>query len=107
MWATVRDLVDQVFHANQSILAQMLLDLLVGLDGDPGTCFFHASALVHQLRYGLSAGISIGDVGLNESEHLDGGFVERDKNAIVELSESQQSQYFPGLGMDGVDTIFL
>lgn len=85
----------------------MLLNLLVGLNRDAGTSFFHVSALVNQLRDGLSAWISVGDVGLNESEHLDGGFVQLYEDTIVELSESQQGQHFSWLGMDSIDTILI
>jgi len=105
VWTTVRYLMDQVFHAYYPMLPQMLLDLLVRLDRNPGTGLLHVSALVNQLRHHLHAWISVGDVGLDKFQHLGSGFAELHKDAIVELSESQQSQYFSGLGRDRVDTI--
>ena len=103
--STVGNLVDQVLNAYDSVLPQVLLYLLVVLDGDSGTIFLDESALVNQLRDRLLRGIPIGDARLDESEHLDGGFVELDENAVLELSQSQKSQDLSWLRMQGIYAI--
>ena len=46
----------------------------------------------------------IGDVGLNETEHLLGGAGSLDKHTIVDLEQSEELQNFAGLGSNFVDT---
>ena len=59
-----QDLVNQIFDANDVVLAQLLLDDVVGGDGDAAGVQLGESALVDQLANALQVGCSPGDVGL-------------------------------------------
>jgi hypothetical protein len=51
------------------------------------------------------SGISISDVGLNSSDHVDGGLVESNEGSIVQLSQSEELENFFACGVKLVDTI--
>ncbi len=67
-----QDLVNQIFDANDVVLAQLLLDDVVGGDRDAAGVQLGESALVDQLADALQVGCSPGDVGLwkiNKKSH--------------------------------------
>lgn len=52
-----------------------------------------------------STNVPIGDVGLNETEHLLGGAGCLDKHTVVDLEKTEELQNFAGLGGDFIDTV--
>ena len=50
-------------------------------------------------------GVSISNIGLNSSDHVDGGLVESNESSIVELSQSKELEDFLACGVKLVDTI--
>ena len=46
----------------------------------------------------------IGNIGLNETEHLLGGLGHLDEHTIVDLEETKELENFAGLGRNVVDT---
>ena len=62
--ANGEDLVDQIFDADDVVLAQLLLDDVVGGDGGTTAVKLGKSTLVDQLANALQVGGSPGDVGL-------------------------------------------
>jgi len=62
------------------------------------------SSLEDEFSDGFGGGVTIGDVGLNSSEHIDGGSVKFDEDTVVELSESEESHDSDGFGIEFVNT---
>merc|ERR1719342_190555 len=52
----------------------------------------------------LEVWTSVGDVWLDDSQHVLGSLVHLDKDSVVDLSESHQMEALPDLGGDLVDT---
>merc|ERR1719414_108523 len=98
------DLVNDVFHTDDTELAQRLFDHVVGSDGFTVTIDLDMSPLVNQLTNRLQVWASPGYVWLTDSKHVQGGLVQFDKNAIVDLSQSEQLQNLLDLGCNLVDT---
>jgi len=96
--------VDQVLHANEVLLPQGLLNDRVG--GQRGTPMVNLrkASLVNQVPNALLIRISPGNVRLTNSEHVDCGLVQLDKNAVVDLPQSEQLESLANLRMDLVDT---
>lgn len=62
------------------------------------------SSLKDEFADGFARGVSEGDVGLDSSEHVDGGFVESNKDSVVELSEPKESHDSDDFGVELVNT---
>jgi len=77
--AASEDLVDQVLHADDAVLAEVLLDDGIVGEGDAlrvavaGGLDLAVSTLVDELTDALEVGVSEGDVWLDDLEHLHGG----------------------------------
>jgi hypothetical protein len=98
------DLVDEVLNGVDVVLSEGLLDEVVGLKGNSLSVDLAVSSLENEFSDGVLGGVSVGDVGLNSSEHIDGGSVELDEDTIVELSESEESHDSDSLGVEFVNT---
>ena len=90
--------VDQVGCAANTVFAKSLLNDRVVGNGNSLLVELAKAALVDKLLNGGTCGVSVGDVGFNETEHADGGFVESDKGGVVELSEPEKAHDPLGLG---------
>ena len=99
------DLVNEVLHANDAELAEMILDELVIGERDSLLVNLAIATLVDQFANGLQIGIAVGDVRVDDGEHFLGGFSETDEDAVVELQESKQLHDLSRLGSDLVDTL--
>ena len=60
---------NQIFDADDVVLAQLLLDDVVGGDGGTAGVKLGKSALVDQLANALQVGCAPGDVGLCKTKH--------------------------------------
>merc|ERR1719184_135312 len=60
--------------------------------------------LVDQFAHGLEVGSSPGDVGFTDPEHVDGGLVQLDEHAVVDLPQPEQLEDLLHLGGHLVDT---
>ena len=85
-------------------LAQLLLDHGVVGDGDALLVNVSKATLVHQLADGLDVGGAVGDVCVDGAQHVKGGLVETQEDAVVDLAQAQQLQNLAGLGVNTVDT---
>lgn len=101
------DLVDQVLHANDAVLAEVLLDDLVVGEGDTLLVDLAVTALVEELADGLQVGVTVGDVGVDDGQHLLRGLGQADEGTAVDLEQTEQLQDLAGLGGDLVDTVGL
>jgi hypothetical protein len=79
------DFVDQVFHADNAELAQVVLDQLVVGERDPLLVDLPISTLVHEFAHRLQVGIAVGDVWVDDCEHLLRGLGETDEDTVVDL----------------------
>lgn len=101
------DLVDEVLNAlDAGVLKTLTLsdDGVIG-DGDSGSVDLTVSSLVDKSLDGRSGRVSVGDVRLNHSDHVDGGSGHSDEDTVMELSESEELHDFLALGAQLVDTI--
>lgn len=99
------NLMDQVLHAHDAVFPQVVLDDLVVGEGNALLVDLAVAALVDEGADGLEVRVAVGDVGLNDLEHLGGGFGEADEDAVVDLEEAQELEDLAGFGRDFVDTV--
>ncbi len=79
------DLVDQVLNADNTVLAQVLLNDGVVGKGDTLLVDLSVSTLVDELLDALEVGVTIGDPRLNDLDHLSSGLGNTDKDTVVDL----------------------
>ena len=99
------DLVDQVLHTDDSVLAQVVFDESIVSQRDALLLDLAVSTLVDQFANGLQVGVSIGDVRLDDLEHFQGSFCQANKDTVVDLKESEELKDFAWFGSNLVDTI--
>ena len=98
------DLVDQVFHGENAELAQHLLDLLVAGNRHALVVQLGVAALVDQRAHRLQVGVTVGDVGLHDAQHLLRGLVQTHEHGVVDLAQTKKLQGLLHLGRHLVDT---
>ena len=98
------DLVDQVVHAQDAELAQHLLHLLVLHQRHTLLVQLRVATLVHQHTHRLQVGVSVGNVGLHQTQHLLRGLVQTHEHSVVDLAQTQQLQRLSHLRRGLVDT---
>jgi len=98
--------VDQILNANDVafLLLKDLLDDLVVIDGFAVSFNLYESSLVDQLSDNVKTGGSPCNVGLADSQHVDGGLVQLDKDTVVDLAKTEQLHNLAGLGSNLVVT---
>ena len=99
------DLVDQVLHADNAVLAELLLDDLVVGERNTLGVDLTVTALVDKVTDGLEVGVTVGDVGVDDGQHLLGGLGETDEDTVVDLDQTEELQDLAGLRSDLVDTL--
>lgn len=99
------NLVDEVLHADDAILAKVVLDN--GVVGERETLLVDLaiSALVDKLADGLQVGVTVCDEWLDDTQHLDGSLGQADEDTIVDLQETEQLKGLALLGVNLVDTL--
>jgi hypothetical protein len=98
------DLVDQVLHTHNAVLAQRVLDNGVVGESDALFVDLSVSTLVDELTNGLKVRVSICDPWLDDLQHLKGGLGHANEDTIVDLEETKELEDLAGLGCDLVDT---
>ena len=99
------DLVDEVLDADDAVLAKVLLDDVVVGDGQTLLVDLAVAALVDELTDGLVVGVTVGNEGLDDLQHLGGGLGELDEDTVVDLEETEELEGLALLGVDLVDTL--
>ncbi len=100
------ELVDDIFNAENTVFAQVLLNDAVVSDGQALAVDLSKAALVNQFANRLKVGSTVSDVGLDKLQHLEGGAVQLDEDTVEDLTETQQLEDLLDLGADLVDTGF-
>jgi len=98
------DLVDEVLNGVDSLGTEGVSNDSVVGDGDSGAVDLTVASLVDELADGVAGGVAVGDVGLDEADHVDGGAVETDEDTVMELSETEELHDLLALGAQLVDT---
>lgn len=98
------DLVDQILHADNAVLAEVLLDDLVVGEGSALLVNLSVTALVDKLTDGLEVGVTVGNVGVDDGKHLLGSLGETDESAVVDLDQTEELKDLARLRGDLVDT---
>jgi hypothetical protein len=101
------DLVDQIFHADNAELAQVIFNKLVVGKSDALLINLAISALVDEFTDGLEVGVAIGDVRVDNGEHFLGSLGELDKDTVVDLKETEKLENLARFGSDLVDTVLI
>jgi hypothetical protein len=116
------DLVDQIFHTDHAVLAEVQLnDLVVSqrqtllIDLAITTLYKRVSVgselskpkilTVDEFAHGLLVGVAVGDERLNNLQHLHGSLGKLDEDTVVDLEQAEQLQSLALLGVDLVDTL--
>ena len=95
---------DQVLHAYDAVLSQVLLNQLVVGQRDALLIDLAVTALVYQFANRLEVRVSICNKGFNNLEHFHGSLGETDEDTIVDLEETKELESLALLGIDFVDT---
>jgi len=98
------DFVDQILDAHNAVLAQIVLDKLVVGKSDTLLVDLAIPTLVDELADGLEVGVAVGDVWVDDCEHLLGGLGQLDEDTTVDLEKSEELHDLARLGSHLVDT---
>lgn len=101
------DLVDEILHADDAVLAEVGLDDGVVGESDALLVDLSVSALVDELADGLEVGVTVGDPWLDDLEHLKGGLGQADEDTVVDLEKTEELEDLAGLWCNLVDTVGL
>ena len=99
------NLMDQVLNAGNALLAKAVSDDRVVVESNSGSVDLAVAALVDELAHGVAGWVSVGDVWLHNSEHVDRGLVQLDEHGVVQLTESEELHDLLGLGWKLVDAM--
>lgn len=101
------DLVDEILHADDAVLAEVGLDDGVVGESNALLVDLSVSALVDELADGLEVGVTVGDPWLDDLEHLKGGLGQADEDTVVDLEKTEELEDLAGLWCNLVDTVGL
>lgn len=99
------NLVDQILHADNAELAEVLLNDLVVGEGSALLVDLSVTTLVQKLADGLQVGVTVGNVGVDDSQHLLSSLGETNESTRVDLEQTQKLEDLAGLGSNLVDTL--
>lgn len=98
------DFVEKVLNGDDAVLAESgLNDSVVQLDAL--VVELAVTTLVDELSDSRKTGVTVSNVGLNETEELLSGLGDTDKGTVVDLEKSQKLENLAGLRSDLVDTL--
>jgi hypothetical protein len=103
--ADSEDLVDQILHADNAVLGKVLLDNGVVGKSNALLVDLTVTTLVDELTDSLEVGVTPGDEGLDDLEHLNGGLGQADEDTVVDLEKTEELEGLALLGVNLVDTL--
>lgn len=103
--ANGEDLMDEILNADDAVLAEVLLNDGVVGQGNALLLDLSVSTLVDELLDGLQVGVTVGDPGLNNLEHLSDGLGDLQEDTVVDLEKTEQLEDLAGLRGHLVDTL--
>lgn len=103
--ANGEDLVDQVLHADNTVLAEGTLNESIVGKGNSLLVDLSISALVDKFTDGLQVGVSIGNPRFDDLKHLKGGLGHANEDTVVDLEKTEQLEDLSGLWCNLVNTV--
>ena len=103
-WSNSPDLVDEVLNAVDALLSKDTRDDAVVSQRDSGAVDLSIATLVDKSANAITGWVSIGDVWLDSSDHVDSGTVEANEHSVVDLSESEKLHDLLAFWAQFVDT---
>lgn len=97
---------DQVLHADNTILAKVIFDNLVVRKRDALSVDFTIAALVNELADGLQVRVAVGNVRVDNGKHFRRSLGQTNENTVVDLQQPKQLENLARLRSNLVDTIF-
>jgi hypothetical protein len=82
--------VDEVLHADNAVLAEVLLNDGVVGEGDALLVDLTVTTLVDEVLDGLEVGVTVGNPGLDKLDHLRGGLGDADEDTVVDLEKTEK-----------------
>lgn len=101
------DLVDEILHTDNAVLAEVFLNDGVVSQGNALLIDLSVTALVDELLDALQVGVTVGDPGLDNLDHLGDGLGDAHEDTVVDLKETEELEDLAGLGGNLVDTVEL
>lgn len=98
------NLMDEILHADDSILAQDLLNDGVVGERDTALVNLAESTLEDELTDSLQVGVTVSHIGLDALEHVESGLVDPEEDTVVDLLETEQLEDLLGLGGNVIET---
>ena len=98
------DLVDEVLDAVDANITESTGNDGVVVEGNTGAVDLSVASLVDESADVVAGWVSVGDVWLDKSDHVDGGTVQLDEDTVVELSQAEELHDLLLLGWELVDT---
>jgi len=103
--ANSEDLVDQILHADNAILAEAGLDESIVCESNALLLNLSISTLVDELTDSLQVGVTIGDPWLDNLQHIESSLGHANEDTIVDLEETEKLKDLAGLWCNLVDTL--
>ena len=104
VWSDGVDLVDEILHADDAVLAEgSLNDRVVG-KSNALLLDLSVTTLVDKLADGLQVWETVGDPWLDNLQHLEGGLGHANKDTVVDLEKTEKLEDLAWLWGDLVDT---
>jgi len=104
--ADSKDLMNEILHADDTELAEVLLNDRVVGKRDTLLIDLAISTLVDELLDALQVGVAVGNPWLDNLDHLGGGLGDPDEDTVVDLQETEELQDLARLGGDLVDAVY-
>lgn len=101
------DLVDQILHANNPVLAKICLDESVVSESNALLVNLAITALIDKLSDCLEVGVSVSNPRLDNLQHLESSLCQTDKDTVVDLKETKELENLARLRRDFVDTVLV
>lgn len=98
------DFVDQILHAHNAVLSEVVLNKLVVAEGSALLVDLPVTTLVDQLADALQVGVTVGDVRVDNGQHLRGSLGQTDEDTVVDLEETEELENLARLRGNLVDT---
>ena len=96
---------NDVFHTDDTVLAEVVLDQLIVGESDALLVDLAISSLVDQLSDRLEVGVAVGNVWVDDGEHLLCSLGELDEDTVVDLEKTEELEDLARLGRNLVDTV--
>ena len=89
-WANSPDFVDEGLDVRDSLGAKSTFDDTVVSKRNSGSVHLSVTTLVDQTADIITRWVTVGDVWLDCSDHVDGGTIEADKDSVVDLTKTEE-----------------